>query len=100
MPRFFIVVHQDVSMRYCCRHNPPPTETQLAPAPQVETILSSTPSVTRNSTSCGVSPAAVVPLPGAGIVVFMLDIAVLKSVSVSLVPGVPDVQADVKQLLE
>src|SRR3954469_24071371 len=61
MPRFLMVVHIAVSSG--CWHRLFEAKVALG---QVETILSSTPSVTRNTTSCGVSPAALLPSPGAG----------------------------------
>src|SRR5579859_2968040 len=77
MPRFFAVVHQVVSTGCWqrllafsfCEH-------------EFGLISSSTPSVTTNSTSCGVLPA--VPAPGSGMALLTVDIAVSKFVSVSL----------------
>src|ERR1700704_2313996 len=67
MPRFLTVVHQDVSNKAWCR---PPE------------LLSSTPSDTMNSTSCGGFPA--MPVPGAGMTPLTPDMAASKSVSSSL----------------
>ncbi len=76
MPRFFTVVHH-VVLNGCWQRLLP-----LSVSEQLAETLSSTPSVTRNRTSCGVLPDA--PVPGVGMMPLMLDIAELKSVSVSL----------------
>src|SRR5215469_186770 len=81
MPRFLIVLHHDVLINDCTRE---PFDSS-----------SSTPSVTRNSTSCGLSPLALVPLPGVGMIALIVFIAVSQFVSVS-----PEVQAWVRQLFE
>src|ERR1700733_8366746 len=81
IPRFLIVLHHDVFINDWTR----------LPL----TSSSSTPSVTKNSTSCGVSLGALVPLPGLGISVFMLVIALSILVSASLL-----LLLEVSQLLE
>src|SRR5580700_4656556 len=75
IPRFFTVVHQVVS-NGCWQRLP------LSVCEQLAETLSSTPSLTRNSTSCGVLLDE--PVPGSGMMPLMFDIAELKSVSVSL----------------
>src|ERR1700749_2348494 len=75
MPRFLIVVHQAV-LNGCWQRLP------SSDCEQVVETSSSTPSDTINSTSCGVLVG--VPRPGLGMMPLMLDIAVSKLVSVSL----------------
>src|ERR1700722_13551785 len=85
MPRFLTVVHHVVSNG--CWHRYPDEGIDVVVCEQpdfVDTTLSSTPSVTRNTTSCGVSPALLVPPPGLGMVVLRDCRADEKLVSVSL----------------
>ena len=75
MPRFFSFVHH-VVLNGCWQRLPSSDSEHEAE------ILSSTPSLTMNKTSCGVLFAE--PVPGFGMTPSMSDIAVSKSVSVSL----------------
>src|SRR6478735_215375 len=98
MPRLLIRVHQSVLVLItdCWRQpltvgEPPDHEISVprlvlteGQVPLCAQFLSCAPSVTRKSTSCGVSPEVLVPLPGSGIAVLMLVKALSKSVSVSL----------------
>src|SRR5271170_5334489 len=75
MPRFFTVVHQ-VVLKGCWQRVP------SSGCEHVPETSSSTPSVTRNRTSCGVEAEA--PVPGSGMVPLICDMADSKLVSVSL----------------
>src|ERR1039458_5266119 len=91
MPLFLIVVHHVVS-NGCWQRVPP--EQLMVGWEQVVEFLSSAPSDTMNSTSCGVSPFTLVPPPGFGMSVLMALMALSKSVSVSSLQF-----DDVRQLL-
>src|SRR5664279_369822 len=95
MPRFLTVEHHVVSIGCWQRYCPDPMDTVGCEQAEVlDTTLSSTPSVTTNTTSCGVSPALLVPAPGAGMMVLSDCMADEKLVSVSWLQLV-----DVRQLL-
>src|SRR5664279_703914 len=86
MPRFLTVVHQAVS-KGCWQRYPDGLPDATVVAEQSDwfaTYLSSSPSETMNNTSCGVSLAAFEPPPGFGMMVLTPEIALAKSVSVSL----------------
>src|SRR5271170_3629467 len=81
MPRFLIVVQYDGFIADCWRLPLQTTYGEFAPefpdVEQPETISSSTPSVTKNRISLGVSPALCVPWPGLGMMVLIPVIAVV-----------------------
>src|SRR5579863_2546164 len=83
MPRFLMVVHIVVSSG--CWHRLWEARLALGQAPAFATILSSTPSVIMKTTSCGVSPDALLPRPGVGRLPLRVESAPAISVPKSVV---------------
>src|SRR5579872_999 len=99
MPRFLMVVQIDVSSG-CWQRLKEVARVALGQAAAFATILSSTPSVTRKITSCGVSPAVLLPRPGVGMLPFRVESAPAISVPWSVVglAGLVEEQPEKTQL--
>src|ERR1700688_968171 len=72
MRRFLIVVHQLVPFRLPL--GSPPRSLIVCSRRREPLFSSTTPSVTMNSISCGVSPGSLVPLPGSGMELAWLSV--------------------------